>query len=185
MKKNNKGFTLIELLAAIVILGLLAMLGLPTITRVIQGGKDKIYVSDAKRMIAQTEYKIKVNNSTIELPGPTECIVVGLQYLDASDFDNPPGDGTYMLDQSYTIIKNNGTGLEYSARLVESMKGNGYKGVELSTQTALNVDSGLKRVKTFKSSEVATDMLNSGTDVFTEPIKKNIKDGYCSRILNI
>lgn len=185
MKKNNKGFTLIELLAAIVILGLLAMLGLPTLTRVITGGKDKIYVSDAKRMIAQTEYKIKVNNSTIELPGEGECIIVGLQYLDASDFDSPPNDGTYMLDQSYTIIKNNGSGLEYSVRLVESMKRNGYKGVELSTQSALNVDSGLKRVKTFNKSEVSTDMLNSGTGVFKEPIKNNIKENYCSKISNV
>lgn len=185
MKKNNKGFTLIELLAAIIILGLLTMLGLPTITRVIQGGKDKIYVSDAKRMIAQTEYKIKVNSSSIELPSEGSCIVVGLQYLDASDFDSPPNDGTYMLDQSYTIVKNTGRGLEYSVRLVEKLKKNGYKGVELSTQTALNVNSGLSRVKSFKDSEVSTDMLNSGLGAFNDPIKKNIGDNYCATVNEI
>ena len=40
MKKNNKGFTLVELLAALVILGVLAVLALPTVVNMMGNSRD-------------------------------------------------------------------------------------------------------------------------------------------------
>lgn len=48
MKKNEKGFTLIELLAVIVILGVLAMVGIPAVSRYINNSKKQVYIATVK-----------------------------------------------------------------------------------------------------------------------------------------
>ena len=58
MKKSNKGFTLIELLASVVILGILLVFAGPRIFGMISLNRDKMYVTDAKKLMAQAEYKI-------------------------------------------------------------------------------------------------------------------------------
>ena len=62
MKKNNKGFTLIELLAAVVILGVLSVLALPTVVNLLGNSRDKLYITDAKKLISQAEYKFRVKS---------------------------------------------------------------------------------------------------------------------------
>ena len=64
--KNKKGFTLVELLAAIVILGLLITFAFPTITRMIFKSREKIYIADAQKLVAQAEYRLRANNTEIE-----------------------------------------------------------------------------------------------------------------------
>ena len=153
MFKNNKGFTLVELLAAMVILGLLITFAGPAIVNMANNSKNKIYVNDAQKLIAEAEYKIKASSSTIEKPDPGDCIAVSLVYLDSGDFDAPPNNGEYIKEASFVIVKNNGGVMEYSAALVEKMKKGGYKGVELTRNEEL-INSGLKHVKTFKESDV-------------------------------
>lgn len=186
MRKNNKGFTLVELLAAIVILGLLVLLGLPRLTDAILRSKDRVYVSDAKKLIAQTEYKVKVNSSIVELPSnDNECIVVGLKYLDASDFDSPPNDGEYLEDQSFCVIKNKEDKLEYSARLIEETKKGGFKGVKLSTSSSLDVDGGLPRVDGFTQKDMINSLSSSDYDSLKTYINNSLGDDYCSTISNV
>ena len=83
--KNKKGFTLVELLAAIVILGLLITFAFPTITRMVFKSREKIYIADAQKLVAQAEYRLRANNSEIEKPDPGNCIVLSLLYLDNQD----------------------------------------------------------------------------------------------------
>ena len=187
MKKNNKGFTLIELLAALVILGLLVMLGLPRLVDAITTSKDKVYVSDAKRLIAQTEYKVKVNSSVVEMPDKYYCDVIGLKYLDASDFDSPPNDGEYLEEQSFVVIRKNEAGnYEYSARLVEEYKdGKGYKGIKLSRDNALDYKGGLSCIKAFTEDEVADDVVSMSENELKNFINDKLGENYCAGISNI
>ena len=183
MKKNNKGFTLIELLAALVILGLLVMIGLPKLTSAITSSKDKVYVSDAKRLIAQTEYKVKVNSSVVELPSDGNCIVVGLKYLDASDFDSPPNDGEYLEDQSFAVIKNKNGKFEYSARLIEQYKDDkGYKGIELSKNDDLDKNGGLTCVKTFKKTDVTSSVVDLDNSSLRMYVNEKLGTLYCNEV---
>ena len=141
MKKNNKGFTLVELLAALVILGVLAALALPTVVNMMGNSRDKLYVTDAKKLISQAEYKFRVASSEIEKPDDGECLVLSMVYLDNSDFDNPPNNGEYVREASYVVVKNNGGSFEFSVELVEEIRKNVYKGVELSKDSNLSSNS--------------------------------------------
>ncbi len=153
MRKNNKGFTLIELLAAIAILSILMVLALPQITNLIGNNRDKVYVSDALKMISQAEYKLRTNSTIIEKPDDGECIIFSLNYLDNNSFDNPPNKGEYLRYASFVVVKNDGGKLEYSALLVEEYS-NSYKGVKLTKETDLNKSDAIKYVTPFDKDSI-------------------------------
>ena len=50
MKNSNAGFTMIELLAAVVVLGILMIVAVPTVTNVLNDSKNKTYIDDSKRL---------------------------------------------------------------------------------------------------------------------------------------
>ena len=141
MKKNNKGFTLVELLAALVILGVLSVLAMPTVMNMMGSSRDKLYVTDAKKLISQAEYKFRMASSEIEKPDEGECLILSMVYLDNSDFDNAPNNGEYLREASYVVVKNVGGSYEFSAELVEEVKKNVFKGVELSKDSSLKTNS--------------------------------------------
>ena len=103
---NNKGFTLIELLAAVVILAILVGVSIPVIMNLFDTSKSKMYVSDAKKLVSLAEYKMKAASSEIEKPDEGDCILISMLYLDTTDFDNPPGEGRYLKESSYVVVKN-------------------------------------------------------------------------------
>lgn len=181
MKKNNKGFTLVELLAAIVILGLLVFIGLPRILDALGSGKSNLYISDAKKMISQAEYKIKVSNASIEIPDDGDCIAVSLLYLDSSEFSVAPNNGEYLDDKSYVLVKNNRGKLEYSVASVEKFKdGKGYKGVKLSTTGALSAN-GIARVDNYKEEDLVS--VSDSTKFNTEYINEKLNSpNYCMNV---
>ena len=154
MDKNRKGFTLVELLAAIVILGILMVFSIPIIVGMLDRSKDKIYVDDAKKMISQAEYQMRSSSNEIEVPDPGNYIAISLVYLDNASFDNPPNKGEYEREGSFVIVKNNGGKLEYSATIVEKVKGGGYKGVKLSTSDELYSRNAIRRVTVFKKNDL-------------------------------
>ena len=149
MIKNNKGFTLIELLAAVAIFSILMVLALPQLTNLIGGNKDKVYISDALKMISQAEYKLRANSTVIEKPDEGECIIFSLNYLDNNSFDNPPNKGEYLRYSSFVIVKNDNGNMEYSALLVEEIDNNNYKGVKLTKEADLNKADAIKNVTNF------------------------------------
>ena len=176
MKGNNRGFTLIELLAAITILAVLMVFGIPAIIGLLDSSKSKVYVSDAKKLIAQAQYVVKAKSSVIEQPEDGDCILISLLYLESSDFDNPPGDGEYLKENSYVVVKNKGGNLEYSAILIEKMKNGSYRGVELSKEKTLLSKYAKKHVIYFEED----DILNVETDVNRGYINDKLGVNYMS-----
>ena len=155
MKKNNKGFTMVELLAAIVILGILSVFALPIITGMVENSRNKMYISDARKLISQAEYQLKASSSTIERPDPGDCIVISMHYLDNSAFTSAPNGGEYEIDHSFVVVKNVNGKYEYSASIVEKLKKGGYKGVILTSEKdLLKKRANTQYVKTFKESDL-------------------------------
>lgn len=181
MKRNSKGFTLIELLGAIVILGILIGVTVPIIVSLLDTSRNKMYINDAKKLVTQAEYKLKSNSSSIEKPDEGDCIAVSMVYLDSSDFDNPPNEGSYEKESSFVIIKNNGGKLEYSVTIVEKLKKGGYKGVELVRDSVLLGNNALSHVVNFKKS----DLIKIETDVNKGYINEKLGDGYISADNNL
>ena len=134
MKKNIKGFTLIELLGVIVILGIISVFSVSELFGMIEKNRDKMYISDAKKMVSKAEYMIRSNK--IEPPSYNKYIVISLNYLDDGEFDNAPNGGTYDKEKSFVVVKNYGI-LAYYVIIVEKLKGGGYKGFGINTSALL------------------------------------------------
>ena len=157
MKRNNKGFTLVELLAAVVILGILVVVSVPVISNLFDSSRNKMYVSDAKKLISLAEYKVQASSSVIEKPDDGDCILISMLYLDSNDFDNPPGEGKYLKESSYVVVKNKSGKLEFSAIVVEKVKDGGYKGVDLVKESKLISSTATNHVITFKEEDILNE----------------------------
>ena len=178
MLKNRKGFTLVELLGAVTILGILIVLSAPVIIHMVSNSRDKIYVNDAKRLIATAEYKIKASSSVIEKPDPGDCIAISLVYLDNGEFDSPPNKGEYIKEASFVVIKNDNGTMKYSTALVEKTKTGSFRGVELTTEEELE-SAGLKHVVNFKTGDV---VYIGSSDFNIGYINNSILSGYVNNI---
>lgn len=174
MKGNNKGFTLVELLAAIVILSILVAFSIPVLSGVFEKNRNKIYISDAQKLISLAEYKVQASSSVIEKPDDGDCILISMLYLDSTDFDNPPGEGKYLKESSYVVVKNNNGKLEYSVTTVEKLKKGGYKGVELVKGSTLITRKSLDYVVKYTED----DILNVETDVNRGYLNEKLGGNY-------
>ena len=104
MKVNNKGFTLIELLAAMVILAAIMVIAVPNVMGILNNSKASTYVEDAKKLLSLAEYEFR-GNPTYR-PPKGDCVVMTLGFLDNSEFDNAPNNGSYEKHNSYVMIVN-------------------------------------------------------------------------------
>ncbi|MBE6158157.1 MAG: prepilin-type N-terminal cleavage/methylation domain-containing protein [Firmicutes bacterium] len=78
MKTNQKGFTLAELLAVIVIMCVLALIGIPTVTKYISNSKKSAYITTVKSYVSAVEKAY--NSDMLDCSGD-----VGKFYVDFSD----------------------------------------------------------------------------------------------------
>lgn len=137
---NDKGFTMIELLAAMVLLSILMLVAVPTVLNMMDQTRRKTIINDAKKLVSSVEYKVKNNNNFIKKPrSDGKCIVLTLGYLDlGNEFQEGPHGGTYLLDDSYVIVKYDPSGdvnyqkkYKYYVTLVEKYQGETYYGLFL------------------------------------------------------
>lgn len=190
MRKNNKGFTLVELLAALVILGILSVLAMPTVINMLSSSRDKLYVTDAKKLISQAEYKFRVASSEIDKPDDGECLILSMVYLDNSDFDSAPNNGEYVREASYVVVKNDGGNYEFSVELVEEVKKDVYRGVELARDINLNTNS-TNHVVSFDPEDLYFVESNTvmgkynGKQVDTSYINSKLGNSYVSGITKV
>ena len=149
MKVNNKGFTLIELLAAMVILAAIMV------------SKASTYVEDAKKLLSLAEYEFRGN--PIYRPPKGDCVVMTLGFLDNSEFDNAPNNGSYEKDNSYVMIVNSpevGSTKNryiYYVTLDEKMEAGGHRGIMYKSSDELNSSD---------ASELITN--GSGTNILAD-----------------
>lgn len=121
MKISRKGFTLIELLAALVILGLLMAIAAPNIMSLLNNQKNTMYLEDAKKLASAAAYKVRGNTTdeNIKKPGPGQCTLMDLSFLDNGDFNDPPQGGAYFSNLSYVLVCNSGGTYKYFVQLIE------------------------------------------------------------------
>ncbi len=145
MLKNRKGFTLIELLATIVILGIIMIVAVPNVTGIIYRNRANTYVEDAKKMVTLADYAIRGSNNKITKPADGHCIAFSLQYLDNAEFEEPPNGGDYQKNDSFVVVKKEGTKLVYYAQIVEEFKST-YRGVSFTTSSSLNQEGAANKL---------------------------------------
>ena len=64
-----------------------------------------MFITDAKKLISQAEYKMRANSSDIITPQEGQCIVISLSYLNSSSITDGPNGGKYDLDSSYVVVR--------------------------------------------------------------------------------
>ena len=141
---NKKGFTLVELLAAIVILGILMAVAYPNVMGILNKNRASTYIEDAKRLATLGEYKIR--SGSTKKPAAGNCVLMNLAYLDNSEFENPPNGGEYDKEDSFVLIKREGSTYKYYVRLVEKIKESPYsgRGILLIDSEKLYTDDDIK-----------------------------------------
>lgn len=163
MVKNEKGFTLVELLATVVILGIIMLVAVPNVTGIIYKNRANTYVEDAKKLTTLAEYKMRVNNNTIQKPSDGQCIIMDLSYLDNAEFEDPPNGGDYLLNDSFVIIKRDGNEYKYYTQIIEKFKST-YRGVLLNDSKNLYEDGATNLVSNATSSDLIENMADGAKD---------------------
>ena len=155
MIKNNKGFTLVEIVAVVALLGIISTIVFPQIFKLVKESRNKIYVQDAIRLIAKAQYSMSAKSNQIEKPDSGQALVFGMNYLANDDFTSTPNGGTYLMDYSFVLVKNISGKYYYSVMLVEEVGPNDYRGIELSTESALRANNAIDHVKVFNKNQIA------------------------------
>lgn len=129
---NNKGFTLVEVLAMLIVLGILMAITVPNITGILNQQKDGATVDDASRLVSSAQTIIATKRE-IARPISGNCKVLFMNYLDSGDdYNKTANGGEYLRDDSFVIVKREGSKMLYYVRLVEKINATDYYGIELS-----------------------------------------------------
>lgn len=191
---------MVELLAAILIMGILMLIGLPNIIRVLNDNKNATYAEDAKKLITLGESKFR-SSTSVSLPIATNhCAVATLKFLDNSEFENPPNDGSYDKLRSFVVFKRTNSNqkderYEYSVQLVQLLKDKvSYKGIPLTKEDnlynkrdynnlILHLDQ--NSIKNFSGIDSSNKDDASTKSQLMTYIHNNLGEDYCTEIDDI
>ena len=100
----KKGFTLVELLAVITILGLLAVIIVPKVTKTIKDSEQKTNMASANGLLKAAEYRYQDN----EIKGTTEEVIINYETrenIDKLDYNGrPPEKGKLIITKDGKIV---------------------------------------------------------------------------------
>lgn len=115
MKKNNKGFTLVEILAVIIIIGVIATIAAPSVSKYISGSKLTTFIAyeDSMEDAAKNAVLdcVGKNSSKCELPEKGETREFKLSYLISEGFIDPiktSKGNSCDFDKSFVRVENRG-----------------------------------------------------------------------------
>lgn len=116
-KKTKKGFTLIEIIAAIIIIGILAIVTVPAVSKYVNNSKDTTYSSYEKNMeIAAGNQVINClseNDKSCRIPDKGEKVLVYLNELVDNGYleelKDPEAEGYCDSAKSYVEVENTGS----------------------------------------------------------------------------
>lgn len=84
--KNNKGFTMIELLAVVTIMGILAVIAIPAVTKYITKGQNQAYETMKKSTYIAAENYMMDNPGMLEVNETTSVTASKLVQLDYLEY---------------------------------------------------------------------------------------------------
>lgn len=138
---KNKGFTLIELLAVLAILGVIMLIAVPSVQSIILKNKQNSYAEDAKQLIAEAEYKLRVDTN-MSKPASGNQIVIPLDCVNGSELSKGPEGYDYDPTYTYVVVANEGGVLKYSAQIAERKSDGRLLGLSLISKGDLNNGEG-------------------------------------------
>ena len=102
--KKKSGFTLIEVLAVIIIIGVLAIIAVPAVTKYISRSNDSVYASDAFAFTENVRSKYEMGEYGDYLKD-NEIMIVPIRtiVLEKGNEEESPY-GAYEFEKSYVII---------------------------------------------------------------------------------
>lgn len=122
MDRNDKAFTIVEVLAVVVIIAILAGITIPGISKYVNSSKERYDNSlNDQALVAgkdfYTDHKSRVpnTNSTKMTDVVTFKELASLKYLSKNFVDS---DGRDCMDDSFVIVKNDGSGPKYTSCLI-------------------------------------------------------------------
>ena len=115
MKLNNKGFSLIEIIAVIIIIGVIATIAAPSVSKYLGGSKLTTFIAyeDSMEDAAKNAVLdcVGINATKCELPEKGETNKIQLSYLIQEGFIDefkPPKGGSCDLNKSFVRVENRG-----------------------------------------------------------------------------
>ena len=119
---NKKGFTIVEILAAVIILGILSVVIVPSVNEYLEISKDNYNKEVKKQMILSGKNYYSDNTERLPRDRETKSIdyvsvkeLSTLKYIDNEFVD---ADDNSCMDKSYVVAANKGLGVKYYACMI-------------------------------------------------------------------